>query len=87
MPKVTVSEEYSQEDVDRALNMLEKQREYSRKYAEDLKNNPEKAARLRNKDRRRNAANAIVLAKARQQGIEATEDEINAYMASKYPEA
>jgi hypothetical protein len=74
---VTVGDKYSQEEVDRALRMLERQREQSKKWRERMQT-PEAKEKQRINNLRRRITNQLLLAKAKKQGITVSSAELEA---------
>lgn len=81
-PKISVSGDYSQEDVEKALGLLE-QNKRAKAKEEAKKNDPAYREKLKEQGRRAGARQAIMLQKARDAGITVSQNEIEAYVASK----
>jgi len=82
--QVVVSDKYSQEDVEKALKALERQREQSKKWRERMQS-PEAKAKQKESNLRRRIGNQLLLAKAKKSGITVTAAEIEAAVKAVVP--
>jgi FKBP-type peptidyl-prolyl cis-trans isomerase (trigger factor) len=94
MEVVTMSNEISidgqtvsQEEIKRALALLESQKNQRAKQRENLKNNPEQKAKADARALRLRVKNTILQKKAVQAGITVSDAEVDAYLSSRAAEA
>lgn len=73
--------EVAQSEIEKALALLERQKEQRAKQADKVKNNPELKAKADERARRLRAKNTILCRKAVAAGITVSEAEVDAYIA------
>lgn len=78
------AKKYSQEEVERALNALQRQREQSKKWRERAQL-PEAKEKAKAASARRRVETSILLAKAKKAGIVVTKAELDAALAKATP--
>lgn len=74
---------YSPEEIEKAIKLLERQKEQRKRQLERIKNDPVARERQRERALRRRVREKLLIQKALESGITVSEEEIDAWLASR----
>lgn len=78
-----VFSQYSPEEIEKAIKLLERQKEQRKRQLERIKNDPVARERQRERALRRRVREKLLIQKALESGITVSEEEIDAWLASR----